>query len=69
MAEQKRHEKLIIDNRSSKPLYESYEAAFECYFNHWDEDCPNFACVTDDFMFSVRTNKESVTITIFDRNK
>jgi hypothetical protein len=69
MTDQKRHEKLIIDNRSSKPLYESYEAAFDCYFWHWSEEQPNYACETEEFTFNVRTNKDSITIVIFDKNK
>lgn len=66
MEQKKRHEKLIIDNRSSHPLYESYEAAFECYFQYWSEECPNYVCSNDDFLFNVRTNKDSITIVISD---
>ena len=66
MVEQKRHQKLIIDNRSSRPLYESYDTAFECYFQHWSEEQPEFACTTDEFKFYVTTNKQSITIQIYD---
>lgn len=59
-------EKLIIDNRSSRPLYESYEAAFDCYFQHWSEEEPNYACTWKDFVFYVRTNKTAITIKIYD---
>ncbi len=59
-------EKLIFDNRSSKPLYESYEAAFDCYFQHWSEEQPNFAVTWGEFKFYVRTNKVSITIQIYD---
>lgn len=59
-------ERLIIDNHSTRPLYESYETAFECYFQHWSEEQPNFAVTWKDFVFYVKTNKESITIQIYD---
>ena len=59
-------ERLIIDNRSSRPLYETYETAFDCYFQHWSEEQPNFAVTWNGFIFYVRTNKEGITIQIYD---
>ena len=59
-------ERLIIDNRSSRPLYETYETAFDCYFQHWSEEQPNFVVTWNGFIFYVRTNKESITIQIYD---
>lgn len=66
MTETKRQEKLIIDNRSSRPLYESYDAAFECYFQHWSEEQSNYTCTNNEFKFRVATNKQSVTIQVYD---
>ena len=43
--------KLIFDNRSSKPLYESISLAYNLYFECWSEKQPNFAAASDDFMF------------------
>ncbi len=63
-----RREKLIIDNRSSRPLYESYEAAFDCYFQHWSEEQPNYAVTCGGFKFYVRTNKVAITIQIYDND-
>lgn len=31
-------DRIILDNRSSKPLYESYDKAFDFYFNYWSEE-------------------------------
>lgn len=63
---ERNREKIIFDNHSSKPLYESFEKAFDCYFEHWGDDCPNFAMTWGDFKFNVKTNKNSITIQIFD---
>ncbi len=63
-----RREKLIFDNRSSRPLYESYEAAFDCYFQYWSEEQPNFSVICGDFKFFVHTNKVTITIQIYDNN-
>lgn len=62
-------EKLIFDNRSSKPLYESIELAYNLYFECWDKEQPNFAASTDDFIFNIKTNKKSVTIQIYDNEQ
>lgn len=59
-------DKIIFDNHSSKPLYESFEKAFDCYFENWGEDCKNFDMSWGDFIFQVRTNSKSITIKIFD---
>lgn len=62
-------EKLIFINKSSRSLYETYEMAFDCYFQLWSEECKNFAATCEDLVFNVRTNKKSVTIYIFDNEK
>ena len=62
-----RNEKLIIDNRSSKPLYEAYEQAFDFYFQEWNEVYKTQAMVWDDLKFYMITNKESITIQIYDK--
>lgn len=59
-------EKLIFDNRSSKPLYESINLAYNLYFECWSEEQPNFAAASDEFIFNIKTNKKSITIQIFD---
>ena len=69
MSNTKRHEKLIIDNRSSKPLYESYEKAFDFYFQEWCEEYKAQAMVCGKFKFYMTTNKESITIQIYDNDK
>lgn len=62
-----RKNKIIFDNRSSKPIYASAEAAFDLYYLHYNDGHQNFAAVRGDFKFYVRTNKNSVTIQIYDR--
>ena len=61
-----RHERLIIDNRSSRPLYEAYEQAFDCYINEWSEEHVTQAMTCNGFAFYMRTNKDSITIQIYD---
>lgn len=61
-----RHERLIIDNRSSRPLYEAYEMAFEFYFQEWTEEYRDQAMTWNGFVFFMRTNKESITIQVYD---
>jgi len=68
MDKQKRHEKLIFDNRSSKPLYEMYETAFNFYFEEWSEEYKSQAMVCRDFKFYMITNKDSITIQIYDND-
>lgn len=64
-----RNEKLIIDNRSSKPLYEAYEKAFDFYFQAWNEVYKTQAMVWGDLTFYMKTNKESITIQIYDHEE
>ena len=63
-----KREKLIIDNRSSKPLYECYDKAFDFYFEDWSEEYSRQALTWGDFKFYMTTNKDSVTIQIYDIN-
>ena len=65
-AKDKRHERLIFDNRSSKPLYESYGKAFDFYFEEWSEEFKSQAMTWGDFKFYMTTNKNSITIQIYD---
>ena len=63
-------ERLIIDNRSSRPLYEAYEQAFNFYFEEWCEEYDTQAMTWNGFVFYMRTNKDSITIQIYDdKNK
>ena len=66
MEDKKRSEKLIMDNRSSKPLFEVYDKAFDFYFQEWSEEYKKQAMVLGDLTFYRITNKESVTIQIYD---
>ena len=68
--ERPKRERLIIDNRSSRPLCEAYEQAFEFYFQDWCEECYAQAMIWNGFVFFMRTNKDSITIQIYDdKNK
>ena len=60
--------RIIFDNRSSKPLYESYEKAFDLYFQCWCEDYKTQAATHGDFKFFMITNKKSITIQIYDND-
>lgn len=62
-------ERLIFDNRSSKPLYESYEKAFDFYFQEWSEEYKSQAMVWGDFKFYMTTNKDSIMIQIYDNEQ
>lgn len=62
-----KNEKLIFDNRSSKPLFEVYEKAFDFYFQEWSEEYKTQAIVCDGTTYYMVTNKESVTIQIYDK--
>ena len=64
-----KHERLIIDNRSSRPLYEVYDKAFDFYFQEWTEEYNTQAMVWKDFAFYMRTNKDSITIQIYDHKE
>lgn len=66
MTDNERCEKLIIRNKSSKPLYESYEKAFDFYFEEWSEEYKSQAMTWGDFKFYMTTNKNSITIEIYD---
>jgi hypothetical protein len=59
-------ERIILDNRSSMPLYEVYEMACNFYFQEWSEECISQAMVHGDFLFLMTTNKKSITIKIYD---
>ena len=67
--ERPKRERLIIDNRSSRPLYEAYEQAFNFYFNDLCEECDSQIMITVGFEFHMTTNKNSVTIQIYDNAK
>ena len=68
--ERPKRERLIIDNRSSRPLYEAYEQAFEFYFPEWCEEYVTQAMKCHGFAFYMLTNKDSITIQIYDdKNK
>ena len=68
--ERPKRERLIIDNRSSRPLYEAYEQAFDFYFQEWCEEYDTQAMTWNGFVFYMRTNKDSITIQIYDdKNK
>ena len=62
----KKREKLIIDNRSSRPLYDVYEQAFDFYFQEWSEDYKMQAMTWNGLAFYMKTNKDSITIQIND---
>jgi len=65
-----KRERLIIDNRSSRPLYEAYEQAFDFYFQEWCEEYDTQTMTWNGFVFYMRTNKDSITIQIYDdKNK
>jgi hypothetical protein len=64
-----KNEKLIIDNRSSKPLFEVYEKAFDFYFQEWCDEYKTQAMVWGGFTFYMITNKESITIQIYDNEE
>ncbi len=59
-------ERIILDNRSSRPLYEVYEMAFDFYFQEWSEEYISQAMARGDFLFLMTTNKKSITIKIYD---
>ena len=61
-----KRERLIIENRSSRPLYEAYEQAFNFYFHEWREEYNSQAMAWNGFLLCMRTNKESITIHIYD---
>jgi len=61
-----KHERLIIDNRSSRPLYEAYDKAFDFYFQEWTEEHDTQAMIWNGFVFYMQTNKDSITIQIYD---
>ena len=67
--ERPKRERLIIDNRSSRPLYEAYEQAFNFYFNDWCEECNRQIMIVGGFQFYMTTNINSVTIQIYDNVK
>ena len=62
-----KHERFIINNRSSKLMYEVYQMAFDCYFEHWSEEEPNYTLTSDTLDFVVITNAKSITINIYDK--
>lgn len=64
-----KREKLIIDNRSSRPLYEVYDKAFDFYFHEWAEEYGTQAATWNDLVFFMRTNKDSITIQIYDHKE
>lgn len=59
-------ERIILDNRSSKPLYESFEYAMDLYFQEWDEAYKEQVMTYKGFTFYMKTNKDSITIQIYD---
>lgn len=67
MEQDRRHERVIFDNRSSHPLYESIEHAYDAYLQYWDGECKSYFVTCGDFLFYVKTNKNSITIQIYDR--
>lgn len=60
------NERLIIENRSSRPLYESYDTAFNMYFEHWSEEYKDITMTRGDFKFYIRRNKKGLSIFIYD---
>ena len=64
-----KHERLIIDNRSSRPLYGAYDKAFDFYFQEWTEEHDTQALTWNGFVFYMQTNKDSITIQIYDHNE
>ena len=64
-----KHERLIIDNRSSRPLYEVYDMAFDFYFEDWTEERDTQVMTWNGFEFYMRTNKDSITIQIYDHKE
>lgn len=60
--------RIIFDNRSNKPLYESYEKAFDFYFQCWCEEYKTQAATWGDLKFFMITNKKSITIQIYDND-
>lgn len=60
-------EKLIFDNRSSRPLYQIIDKAIEAYENFFDPDC-RYVEVTwkGGLLFHMTENKRSRTIRITD---
>lgn len=60
------HERIILDNRSSKPLYESYGYALDFYWQEFDIAYKEQAMTYKGFKFYMKTNKDSVTIQIYD---
>lgn len=63
-----KQDRIIFDNRSSKPLYESYKKAFDFYFQCWSEEYKTQAATCGDFKFFMITNKKSITIQIYDND-
>jgi len=59
-------ERIIFDNRSSKPLYESLNKAYDLYFEEWDDDFRSLEATWKDLKFIIKKNKESITIVIQD---
>ena len=51
-------------------MYEAYEQAFNFYFEEWCEEYDTQAMTWNGFVFYMRTNKDSITIQIYDdKNK
>lgn len=64
-----KREKLIIDNRSSRPLSEVYDEAFGFYFHEWAEEYGTQVMTWNGLVFYMRTNKYSITIQIYDHKE
>lgn len=59
-------ERIIFDNRSSKPMYEFLTKAYDVYFDWWEDDLSSIIATWKDLAFFVKKNKASVTIIIQD---
>lgn len=66
---QPKHERLIIDNRSIRPLSEVYDKAFDFYFHEWTEEYDTQVMTWNGFVFHMRTNRDSITIQIYDHKE
>ena len=61
-----KRERIIFDNRSSKPMYEFLTKEYDAYFEEWDDDLRSLIATWRDLVFFIKKNKASVTIIIQD---
>ena len=59
-------ERIIFDNRSSKPMYEVLTKAYDVFFYGWEDGLSSLIATLKDSAFFVKKNKASVTIIIQD---